>query len=154
MEFTQKNIYGAGCSLFFMSLVMGCDLLLELLCARLPLLLYLVAGALGAVVGTKCAGWLAAGAWGRRALRGLAIVAGVMGLLGAATLTLMQPPWSSHCGFRYCGRALGPALSRSPFPVGTPSCRDLHMCANEYPFDQREGRILDHLIRTRGCEPP
>ena len=88
------------------------------------------------------------------AIRAIAVVgAGVM-LLGTATLTFLPPAWSSHCGFRYCGRALGPSLFRSPFPVGTPSCQNLHMCANEYPLTQGEMRELMELMSSRGCEPP
>ncbi len=154
MKSRQQQIYGLVCSLFFMSLVMGCDLFFELFCARIPLVLYLVTGALGAVFGVKFSGWLSVGGWGRKALRALAILGCGMGLLGAGALTFFQPPWGAHCGFRYCGRVMGLGLFQSPFPVGTPSCRDLHMCANEFPFTERARRDFYDLISTRGCEMP
>jgi hypothetical protein len=154
MEPRQRQVYGLVSSLVFMSLVMGFDLLLELICARLPLAVYGVAGALGALFGGTFAGWLAGGGWGRKALRALATTGCAMGLLGAAALTFAQPPWSSHCGFRYCGRALGMGLGRSPFPVGIPSCEHLHMCANEFTFNEAEWRDYDALILKRDCEPP
>ena len=150
----QRKLYSRVSALFAMSLVMGWDLLLELFCARLPLLLYLVAGGLGGWIGWKCAVWLAGDGGGRKLLRAFAILVCVMGLLGAGVLSYVQPRWSSHCGFRYCGRALGVGLWHSPFPVGTPSCRDLHMCANEHIFTEMERDDLYELIAENGCEPP
>ncbi|MDP6932905.1 MAG: hypothetical protein QGG40_08300, partial [Myxococcota bacterium] len=122
----QRTIHGRVGALFFMSLVMGFDLLFELLCVRLALLFYLLAAALGWLVGRKLSGWLSGAGGLRKALRGLVFTGCVLGLMGAVLLTFVPPLWTSHCGFRYCGRALGVGLTRSPFPVGTPSCRDLH----------------------------
>ena len=154
MSSKQQKIYGRVTALFFMSIVMGFDLFFELFCARMPLAVYLIAAGLGALVGVQFAGWLAGEGGFRKALRGLAMVGCVMGLLGATLLSTVQPMWSSHCGFRYCGRTLGLSLGRSPFPVGTPSCRDLHMCANEYRFTDAEREDFYELIESSGCPAP
>ena len=137
-----------------MSILMGFDLFFELFCARFPLLFYLIAGAVGALVGKKLSGWLAGEGGFKKALRGLAIAGCVMGLLGAGVLSMAPPMWHSKCGFRYCGRALGVSLFRSPFPVGSPSCRDLHMCVNEYPFTPTEMNQMDDMIERNSCAPP
>ncbi len=155
MKSNQQKIYARVSALFFMSILVGFDLLAELFCGRFPLFMYLIAGAFGALVGMKLAGWLAAEGLFRKMLRHIAIVGCVMGLLGAALLSTVQQPWTSHCAFRYCGRTLGLSLVQSPFPVATPSCRDLHMCANEYPsFSETQLRDFDELIESSGCEPP
>ena len=113
--------------------------------------MYLIAGAFGALVGMT----LAADGLFRKILRGVATAGCVMGLLGAVLLSTVQQPWTSHCAFRYCGRTLGLSLVQSPFPVATPSCRDLHMCANEYvPFSESQWRDFYELIKSSGCEPP
>jgi hypothetical protein len=43
-----------------MSILMGFDLFFEFFCARFPLLFYLIAGALGALIGKKLSGGLRA----------------------------------------------------------------------------------------------
>src|SRR5262245_54070037 len=114
------------------SLLIGLDVCLSFLCARVPLSFYLGACAIGVVVGPLLGRKLHGDGTLRGLLRTLVGVAVVLGLIGAAGMTIwkpadsgfgiLPPSWNSKCAWRYCGRALGPSLSRSPFPVGTPSC--------------------------------
>lgn len=149
-------LYAVGVAMVLPSLLVGLDLGLSFQCARVPLSGYLGAGAIGAVVGPFLGRKLHGDGPLRRPLRALVGVAVGLGLLGAAGMTsgFLPPRWDSHCAWRYCGRALGPGLGRSPFPVGTPSCGSLHMCANEYPYSDDEYRRLLDLTRERGCTPP
>ena len=137
-----------------MSPLMAADLVLELLCVRFPLVMYLLLGAVGAAVGRALVGRLVGGGGLKKALRGVAVLGAAGTILGAAILTVAPPMWRGKCGFRYCGRALGPGLFRSPFPVGTPPCQTLHMCANEYQFGPGEYRSLTTMMERLGCEPP
>ena len=98
-------------------------------------------------------GWLSGEKRLARSVRFLAILGCGVGLLGAALLSFVAPPWNAHCAFAYCGRALGVGLYQSPFPVGTPSCRDLHMCGNEYVLSKSQLHALVELMEDRGCEP-
>jgi len=138
-----------------MSLVVLWDLVLELMCRRISILSYLLVGLFGAWFGAKFVGWLSGVGWGRKLLRGFAVFICVLGLMGAATLTFMEPRWSTRCGHRYCGRAMGLSLFESPFPAGSPSCRDLHMCGNEYWYasDPAVRHDIDEMLREQGCEP-
>jgi len=116
---------------------------------------YLLVGLFGAWFGKRFVDWLSGGGWGRRLLRGGAILVCVLGLLGAGLLTVMEPRWGIRCAHSYCGRAMGISLFESPFPAGSPSCRDLHMCGNEYKnaHEPSVRSALDEMLHERGCEP-
>ena len=151
----ETKFYRRASAWFFISLFILLDVLLELVCGRIMLFTYLLVGLFGAWFGKKFTDWLSGAGWGRRLLRGFAVLICVLGLLGAATLTFVEPRWSAHCAHSYCGRAMGPSLFESPFPAGSPSCRALHMCGNEYhhastPSVRSE---IDEMLRERGCEP-
>ena len=140
---------------FFVSLFVLWDVFLELFCGRVTLFSYLFVGFFGAWFGAKYVDWLSGGAWGRRLLRGFAVFICVLGLLGATALTLMEPRWGIRCAHKYCGRAMGVSLFESPFPVGSPSCRDLHMCGNEHHSATTPSvrQRFDELLDEKGCEP-
>jgi hypothetical protein len=61
--------------------------------------------------------------------------------------------WRSKCAYNHCGRALGVALDRSPFPVAPPSCEAFSMCVNEYGGSAAELQALHDLSVARGCAP-
>ena len=141
-------------ALFFMSMLVGCDVLLEVFCARFPLMFYVVAALIGYWVGTKMAAWITGEGGGKKILRILVTIVCIGGLFGTIALSTLTPLWGSKCGWRYCARALGPSPMRSPFPVGTPSCGNLHMCANEFPYTPAERPYFDALIERHDCPPP
>lgn len=134
------------------------DVLLTVFCARFPLLFYLLAGAIGAGIGTlirrKGRGWLDSHPTVKKSLKGLALTGCFFGLLSAGFLTFSPTNWQTKCSWRHCGRALSFSLLDTPYPVGTPSCRALHMCANEYPLNPAQHAELDRLIKLQGCPEP
>jgi hypothetical protein len=152
----SRKLLALGVALVFPSLLIGLDLGLGVRCQRPPLYCYLGAAALGALVGPLLGGRLQGEGAVRRLLRALTAVVAVAGVAGASWMALARPgtPWSSHCAWRYCARALGPALDRSPFPVGTPPCSALQMCANEQPGSEAEHQALLALMRAQSCAPP
>jgi len=151
----QTTFYRRASAWFFISLFILWDVFLELVCARIMVFTYLLVGLFGAWFGAKFVDWLSGGGWGRKLLRGFSVVICVLGLLGAATLTFIEPRWGIRCAHNYCGRAMGVSLFESPFPAGSPSCRDLHMCGNEYKdaLDSSVRSTLDEMLREQGCEP-
>ena len=148
------NRYAMVCAGFFMSGLACLDGVGELLCIRFPLLFYVVLGAIGIGIGNKARSWLQ----NRRRLKTFFKVVGLtgcfLGFVSAAGLTLYGANWDTKCSWRYCGRALGVGLTKSPFPVGTPSCRVIHLCANEYNMSSSESAELNRLIEETGCPEP
>lgn len=134
------------------------DVLLTVFCGRLPLLFYLLAGAIGVAIGAlirrKSKDWLAAHPILKKSLKGLALTGCFLGLLSAGFLTFSPTNWQTKCSFRHCGRALGFSLLDTPYPVGTPGCRALHMCVNEYPLNPAQSAELYRLIKLQGCHEP
>jgi hypothetical protein len=124
------KFYVYGLAMAFPSLLVGLDLYLSFRCTRVPLSWYLGACAIGAVVGPLLGRKLHGDGFFRGLLRRLIVIAVVVGTIGAASMTactpakdgfsIFPPSWNTKCAYRYCGRVLGPSLSRSPFPVGTP----------------------------------
>ena len=144
-------LVGAG---FFMSGLVGLDLIGELLCIRFPLLFYLILGAVGMVIGNKARGWLQSRMRLKKLLKIIAITGCLAGLTGAGVLSFYGANWETKCSWRYCGRALGVGLTKSPFPVGTPTCRVLHLCVNEYNMSPSESAKLYRLIKEGECPAP
>ena len=144
-------LVGAG---FFMSCLACLDGVGELLCVRFSVLFYLVLGAVGIGVGNKTRRLLQ----NRRRLKiffkGIAFVVCLGGISSAAMLSFYGANWDTKCSWRYCGRALGIGLLKSPFPVGSPSCRMIHLCANEYRMSSRESAALKRLVKETGCPAP
>ena len=144
-------LVGAG---FFMSGLACLDMVGEILCSRFPLLFYLILGAIGMGIGNKARSWLQP----RKRLKTFVQIVAIMGCLGgissAAILSFYGANWDTKCSWRYCGRALGVGLFVSPFPVGEPSCRMIHLCANEYRMSPSESAELDRLVKETGCPAP
>ena len=78
----RRRKYAIISALFFMSPVMAADLVLELLCVRFPLVMYLVLGAVGAGAGWALASRLAGGGRLKKALRAVALLGATGTLLG------------------------------------------------------------------------
>ena len=152
LNLDRYNLIGAG---FFVSGLACLDLLLVVFCAGFPLLFYLVAGAVGFLVGGKSRTSLVGHGALKKLFKGVALTGCFLGLLSAGTLTLRKPNWNTKCSFRYCGKALsGFSLSQTPYPVGTPNCRGLWLCANEAQMNTAQKAELDRLIEVQGCPIP
>jgi hypothetical protein len=134
----------------FLSGLVATDLFLNFFCSSWPLLLYLAAACLGA--------WKAEGLQrrfsGTTFVRRLGIGLALFSALGLVAMVAMPVNWNSKCAWRYCGRALGPGLLKSPFPVGTPNCGAWSKCANEYPYASEEYHELLRRIEEQGCPAP
>jgi hypothetical protein len=154
------KLHPIGLGLVFPSLLVGFDLFTTQFCERIPLAWYLAACGAGVVLG---------GVLGRKPANNRRILWAcgaliLLGGIGATCLTLnppsennasaLTPSWNSHCAHRYCSRALGPRLDRSPFPVGIPSCHTLHMCIEEASHDEDQKQQWLTLLRNQGCEQP
>ena len=148
------NRYSLVSAGFFMSSLACLDGVGELLCIRFPLLFYLILGALGIGIGNKARGWLQNRKRLKAFLKVIALTGCFFGFVSAAGLTVMGPNWDTKCSWRYCGRALGFGLLKSPFPVGAPSCRVIHLCANEYQMSPSESAELYRLVKEQGCPEP
>lgn len=147
--------YRRASAWFFVSLVLMWDVLMELVCRRFSLAFYILVAFFGAWFGAKFVDWLSSGGWGRKLLRGCVLLVCILGVLSALALTFIGPNWNMRCAHNYCGRAMGFSLFESPFPAGSPSCRDLHMCGNEYHSATTPSvrSAFDEMLAERGCEP-
>jgi hypothetical protein len=138
----------------FLSFLVATNLVLSLLCSGWPLLFYLVAGGLGALLAEKLdRRFSGEGTW-RKFFRRLAFGLAVFSFLGLGALFAMPANWNSHCAWRYCDRAMGPGLLKSPFPVGPVSCRGWSTCANEFPYSSSKYDALLRRIEAQGCPAP
>lgn len=150
----SRSLHAMVSAAAFPSLLVGLDVVSSVICVRVPLYWYLAATALGILVGFRLQRRASGKAWFSPYARWLVVIVAAAGLLGAVWMTVSEPSWNSHCASRYCDRVLGPSFSRSPFPVGTPSCAALAMCANENPFSDDDEAQLLTLMRAQGCAPP
>lgn len=138
----------------FLSFLVATHLVLTLFCSGWPLLFYLMAGGLGALLAEKLDRKFAGeGTW-RRLARGLIFGLAIFSILGLGALFMMPAHWDGHCAWRYCGRAMGPGLLKPPFPVGPVSCSGWSTCANEYPYSASEYDALLRRIEAQGCPAP
>ena len=138
----------------FLSILVASDLFLNFFCSHWPLAIYLATGGLGA--------W-AAGRFYRRFrlqtsgvtfIRRGAIALALFSAVGVVVLMATPVDWDTKCSWRYCGRAMGPGLFKSPFPVGEPTCLGWSTCVNEYPYSRNEyGNVLER-IKAQGCPAP
>ena len=147
----RSRLLWAG--VFISGLVIS-DLLLKLLCSAWPLMMYLVFGAVGAVVGPRLHRRFSGDAHGATFIRHGAHVLARLSIVGMVVLFVMPISWETKCAWRYCDRAFGPSLFNSPFPVGTPTCRGWNKCANEYPYTRAEYAVVLQRIRQQGCAEP
>tara|TARA_B100000579_G_scaffold134671_1_gene109029 strand:+ start:464 stop:955 length:492 start_codon:yes stop_codon:yes gene_type:complete len=138
----------------FISVLVATDLFLNFFCASWPLIVYLLIGAWGAWRGKGLHQRFSSDSLGSRFARKLGSGLAIFSAVGLFMLFAMPPQWESKCAWRYCGRALGIGLLQSPFPVGSASCRAWHICANEYPYSEKEYRKILNRIEEQGCAPP
>ena len=138
----------------FMSFLVATNLVLSLLCSSWPLLFYLVAGGLGAWLAERLQRRFAGDATSRKLFRGLVFGLAVFSAPGLGALFAMPAQWDSRCAWRYCARALGPGLFKSPFPVGPVSCRGWSTCVNEFPYSSSQYDALLRRIEAQGCPAP
>jgi hypothetical protein len=148
---TRIRLVWAGA---FLSFLVATDLFLSLFCSSWPLLFYVVAGGLGALLAKKLHRRFSGDTTWRRLFRGLVFGLAIFSALGLGVLFAMPAQWNSHCAWRYCGRALGPGLLDSPFPVGPVSCGGWSTCVNEYPYSPGEYDELLRRIEAQGCPAP
>ena len=145
------NRYVLLTTMFCLSLPACLDVFLSFVCVRFPLPFYLAAGASGVFLGVKIKDWLSAGGLFRAVVQIVAIMVCFMGFLCAGVLSASAPNWHTKCSWSYCGEALSFSLLHSPFPVGTPDCSALHMCANEARLNTSQDTELRRLIKVQGC---
>ena len=136
------------------SVLVATHLVLSLLCSGWPLIFYAVAGGMGALCGPWLHGRSSGDGWGSKLVRRSGAGLAVFSAIGLELLIAMPVNWQSKCAWRHCGRALGPSLWQSPFPVGTPTCGGWHTCANEYPYSPTEYRRVFAIIEREGCPAP
>jgi len=138
----------------FVSGLVATNLFFSLFCASWPLVLYLIVGGVGAWAGERLHRRFSAETLGSKIIRRGATALAIFSAVGLMALFAMPVNWDTKCSWRYCGRALGPGLLKSPFPVGTPSCRGWSACVNEYPYSGSEyDEMLEH-IEEQGCPAP
>ena len=130
------------------------DLVLELLCSGLPLFVYLLATGLGLLFGRVFYERLSSNHILAKVGRAVGLLLTLGALGGLVVLSTHTPRWDTKCSWRYCGRAMGVSLFRSPFPVGTPSCSGWHVCANEYPYSASEYDVMLEWMERQGCASP
>ena len=138
----------------FLSGLVVTDLFLSLFCAGWPLIIYLIAGGLGARLAERLDRRFAGDSLGATIVRRGAIGLAMVSAVGLFALAAMPARWDAHCAWRDCSRAMGPGLLEAPFPVGTPSCGAWMMCANEHPWSPREYHEVLRRIDAQGCPSP
>jgi hypothetical protein len=138
----------------FVSVCVATDLFLHFFCGSWPLVLYLAAWGIGAWTGGRVHRRFSAKTTGATLIRRGVICLALFSALGLMMLFAMPVNWDTKCSWRYCGRALGPGLLKSPFPVGTPPCRGWSTCVNEYPYSAAEYRKVLQRIKVQGCPAP
>ena len=138
----------------FLSGLVGMDLFFNFFCAGFPLLIYLVVGGLGAWIGGARHARLSRAGGNARFVRWLGVFLALFSVCGIVVLFAWPVNWETKCSWRYCGRAMGPGLLVSPFPVGTPNCRAWHMCANEYQFAPGGYDSALRRMDRQGCAAP
>lgn len=138
----------------FVSGLVATDLFLNFFCSFWPLLFYLVAAGLGAWKAEKLQRRFSADTAGATFVRRLGLGLALFSALGLVALSAMPVNWHSKCAWRYCDRALGPGLLKSPFPVGTPNCGAWSKCANEYQYSSEEYDELLRRVEEQGCPAP
>lgn len=153
---SEKTIpkYRAVSAGAFLSGLVGLDLFLNLFCTGLPLLFYLVVGGLGAWFGGARHARLSRTGGVARFVRRAGVLLAIFSVCGVCVQWVMPIDWGTKCSWRSCGRAMGPGLLKSPFPVGSPSCSAWMKCANEYPFTPQEYKLALQRMDSQGCPAP
>ena len=142
---------GAGA---FRSFLVASHLVISLFCGSWPLLFYVLAGGLGAWSGPRLHRRFSGDHALAKLARAQAIGLAAFTVIGLTALTFKPIHWDTTCSWRYCGRARGPSLIQSPFPVGPVSCGALHLCINESPYSPYERSRVVEAMNDAGCAPP
>jgi hypothetical protein len=143
----QVRLLWAGA---FVSGLVVTDLLMKLFCSGWPVVIYFVLGGVGAWTGPRLHRRFSGSKIVYRGVRSLSLLSAA----GMVVLFVMPVNWDTKCAWRHCDRALGVGLFKSPFPVGTPTCRGWSTCVNEYPLSDAEYRRALRHIRRQGCPEP
>ena len=138
----------------FLSGFVATNLFLSLFCSSWPLVAYLVVGGIGASAGERLHRRFSGQTTLAMIIRRGAVFLALFSAVGLTALFAMPAHWESKCSWRYCHRALGPGLLKSPFPVGTPSCRGWSTCVNEYPYTPSGFQKVLRRIEKQGCPAP
>ena len=138
----------------FLSVLVATNLFLTLFCGSWPLLFYLLAGALGAWAGPFLHRRFTSRPQLAKIVRAIGIGLAAFSALGLAVLFLLPVNWDAKCAFAHCGRALGPGLMESPFPVGTPTCKGWSICVNEYQYSNEDYADVLKRMKKQGCPEP
>jgi len=146
--------YRAVSSGAFLSGLVGLDLFLNFYCAGIPLLFYLVVGGIGAWFGGAQQARLSRATGTAQWLRRTGVFLAAFSVLGICVQLVKPVDWQTKCSWRYCGRAMGLGLLKSPFPVGTPSCTGWWTCANEYSFPPGQYETALRRMEAQGCPAP
>ena len=130
------------------------DLLFSFFCSRWSLLFYLIAGGVGVWKAESLQKRFSKDSWFSKLVRRFAILLALISVLGLVILFAAPVRWDTKCSWRYCGRAMGPGLLKSPFPVGNPACRGWMKCANEYQYSASDYEKLLRRMEKQGCPAP
>jgi len=138
----------------FLFVFVATDLFFNFFCAQWPLLFYLVAGGLGAWKAEALHKRFSGTSFFSKLVKLCVAPIALSSVVGLVVLAATPVRWDTKCSFRYCGRAMGPGLLKSPFSVGTPTCRGWWVCANEYPYSASEYSKMLKRIEAQGCPMP
>ena len=138
----------------FVSVLVATDLFLNFFCSFWPLLFYLAFGGLGAWMAPRLHRRLSVETTFTKFARRLGIGLALFSAAGLVVLFTMPVNWHTKCSWRYCGRALGPGLLKSPFPVGTPTCGGWSTCVNEYQYSGPDYDEVLERLTAQGCPEP
>ena len=148
---TKIRLISAG---VFVSVLVASDLFLNFFCSFWPLVVYLAVGGVGWWRGEGLHRRLSGDTPGVRLIRRGAVCLAAFSFVGIIALTVLPVNWDTKCSWRHCGRALGPGLLRSPFPVGTPTCGAWSTCVNEYSYSSVQYREVLGRMKAQGCPEP
>ena len=138
----------------FVSGLVLTNFFLSFFCGNWSLFVYLIVGGIGAWRAESLQKRFSGDSWFAKIVRAGAALSAVASFAGFIGLSLMPVRWDTKCSWRYCGRAMGPGLFKSPFPVGTPTCRGWSVCANEYQYSSAEYSEMLKQIEAQGCPAP
>ena len=154
MTLEKITQYRLVSSAAFLSGLVALDFLFSFFCSGFPLLFYLMTGGLGYGLGSFFLHRFSGTGRGVRFVRIVGICLAAFTVVGMFVHTVRPVSWDTKCSWRYCGRALSPGLLKSPYPVGTPTCRGWWVCANEYTFAPGEYQTALLKMKRQGCAEP
>ena len=148
---TVYRIVTAGALL---SGLVALDLFLNFFCEDLPLLFYIILGGIGVWRGKSFQSRLAGNGGAKKFLRLAGVALAIFSAGGILVETVTPVNWDTKCSWKYCARAMSPGLTKSPFPVGTPTCSGWWTCANEYQWPPGEYSVALDRMTEQECPLP